>query len=51
MALIVRVVEEIRCGLRPVDIDEIVRLAWAWEDVNGGDTPSEAALRLSKDCE
>lgn len=48
MGLIVRVVDEIRCGIRPVDIDEIRSLAWAWQDVNGGETPSEVVLRVTE---
>ena len=44
MALIVRLVDEIRMGMRTVDVDEIEKLAGIWRTVNSGCTPSEIAL-------
>ena len=46
MALIVRVVDEYRYGLREIDVDDLSTLASCWSDVNAGATPSERALRL-----
>ena len=44
MGLIVRIVDEMRFGVREVDIDHIVSLASAWSDLNCGMTPSEQVL-------
>lgn len=49
MGLIVRVVDEVRCGLRELDIDEILTLASTWSYLNDGVTPSEVGLRMLKD--
>ncbi|MDP9442686.1 MAG: hypothetical protein M3P34_11035 [Actinomycetota bacterium] len=46
MGLIVRVVDEMRFGLRDVNVDEVIDLARAWSELNQGQTPSEAVLRL-----
>jgi hypothetical protein len=51
MGLIVRVVDDIRFGLRDINVGEIQDLAWAWSHLNDGCTPSEAALRAIKDGE
>jgi hypothetical protein len=44
MGLILRVVDEIRFGVRELDIDELDTLAWMWSRLNDGVTPAEAAL-------
>ena len=49
MGLIVRVIDEMRFGVREVDIDQLQTLAYAWGELNGGETPSEAVLRLMND--
>jgi hypothetical protein len=48
MGLILRVVDEVRFGLRALDVEELVDLARAWEDLNRGYTPTEVVLRLRK---
>jgi hypothetical protein len=50
MALIVRMVDEVRVGLRAADIEEIKGLALSWSMVNSGIAPSELTLRLIRDC-
>ena len=45
MGLIVRVVDDIRFGVRPLEIEELSSLALAWSWLNDGVTPAEAALR------
>jgi hypothetical protein len=50
MALIVRMVDEVRVGLRPADIEEIKGLALSWSMVNSGIAPSELTLRLIREC-
>jgi hypothetical protein len=45
MGLIVRVVDEMRFGLRDVDVDDIRTISGAWSLLNEGMTPSETALR------
>jgi hypothetical protein len=45
MGLIVRIVDEMRFGLRDVDIDDVRTIAGAWSLLNEGMTPSETALR------
>lgn len=49
MGLIVRVVDEVRFGLRDLDINEIQASASTWSYLNDGVTPSEVALRILKD--
>jgi hypothetical protein len=49
MGLIVRVVDEVRFGLRELDLDEIRCLASTWSFLNDGVTPSEIALRMLRD--
>ena len=49
MGLILRVVDEIRTGLRDLSLEELRDLTSMWSDVNGGVTPSEMALRLLND--
>lgn len=44
MKLVVRVVDDIRFGLRPLEIDELRTLAVTWSLLNDGVTPSEVAL-------
>ena len=51
MALIVRVVDDVRYGLREVDVEELRTLAAAWSFLNDGVTPSEVALRCMRDAE
>ncbi|MGD9995363.1 MAG: hypothetical protein AB7R77_15580 [Ilumatobacteraceae bacterium] len=46
MGLVVRVVDEMRFGLRPIDIDELDSLAEIVSTINGCVTPSEVALDL-----
>lgn len=46
MALIVRIVDEIRFGLRDLDVEELRTLASTWAYLNDGVTPSEIALRI-----
>ena len=48
MGLIVRAVDEMRFGVRALDLDALESLASIWSDINCGITPSEAALRLAK---
>ena len=50
MALLVRVVDEMRFGIRPVDIDDLRTVAATWNFINAGVTPAEIALRLLGDC-
>ena len=45
MGLIVRIVDEMRFGLRDVDIEEVRTIASAWSMLNEGMTPSEMSLR------
>lgn len=49
MGLIVRVIDEMRFGVREVDVDQLQTLAYAWTQLNDGETPSEVGLRLMKD--
>ena len=51
MGLIVRVVDDVRFGVRPVDIEELRTLASTWSYLNDGQTPSEAGLRYLKEGE
>ncbi|MEY2470053.1 MAG: hypothetical protein QOF21_2751 [Actinomycetota bacterium] len=49
MGLIVRVVDEIRFGMRDLNLDDVQTLASIWEDLNGGMTPTEQVIvALSK---
>jgi hypothetical protein len=45
LGLVVRIVDEIKFGLRELDLDELRTLAATWSYLNDGTTPSEAALR------
>ena len=49
MALVVRVVDDIRYGLRELDVEELRTLTSAWSYLNDGMTPSEVALRCMRD--
>ncbi len=51
MGLIVRVVDEIRFGVRDIDLEELRLLASTWAYLNDGVTPSEVALRHIRDAE
>jgi hypothetical protein len=51
MGLLVRVVDDIRFGLRELDVEELRTLASTWSYLNEGVTPSEAALRLLRDTQ
>ena len=46
MAVLVRVVDEYRYGLREIVIEDLRTIADTWSLLNDGWTPSEAALRL-----
>jgi hypothetical protein len=45
--LIVRAADEVRFGLRPLDVDELSTLALAWSWLESGDTPAEAQLKAA----
>jgi hypothetical protein len=47
IAVLVRVLDEYRFGLRDLSPEELVDVARAWALINGGETPAEAALRLA----
>ena len=47
LAVLVRVLDEFRYGLRDVSTDDLVELARAWAMLNAGETPAEVALRLA----
>ena len=49
MGLIGRVVDEMRFGLREVDVEELRTVACTWSLLNDGLTPAEAALRYLRD--
>lgn len=51
MGLVVRVIDEMRFGLRELDLEELRTLASTWSYLNDGATPSEAALRLLRSAE
>ena len=51
MDLVVRVVDEMRFGLRVLDLEELRTLASTWSYLNDGTTPSEAALRFLRSVE
>lgn len=51
MGLIIRAVDEIRFGLRDLDVDDLRMLASTWAFVNDGVTPAEVALRHLRDAE
>lgn len=44
MGLILRVVDEMRFGVRDVNLDDIETLASIWSDLNGGMTPTEHVI-------
>ena len=44
MGLILRVVDEMRFGVRDVDLHDIETLASIWSDLNGGMTPTEQVI-------
>jgi hypothetical protein len=44
MGLILRVVDEMRFGVRDVDLHDIETLASIWSDLNGGKTPNEQVI-------
>lgn len=49
MGLISRVADDIRFGMRPLDVDELRTLTLAWADLNSGATAAELALRELRD--
>jgi hypothetical protein len=49
MDLILRTIEEIRFGVRELDLEDLRLLASTWSLLNEGYTPTEAVLRLSKE--
>lgn len=51
MGLLVRVVDDIRFGLRDLDTEELRTLASTWSYLNDGVTPSEVALKLLREAE
>ncbi len=48
MRLLVRFIDEVRFGLRDLDLEELRTVASIWSCLNDGLTPSEAVLRLMK---
>jgi hypothetical protein len=46
IAVLVRVLDEYRFGVRDLSPEELVELARAWAIVNAGETPTEVAVRL-----
>ena len=44
MGLIVRVVDEMRFGVREVDLHDVETLASIWSDLNSGMTPTEQVI-------
>ncbi|MEY2471580.1 MAG: hypothetical protein QOK28_909 [Actinomycetota bacterium] len=44
MGLILRVVDEMRFGVRDVNLDDIDTLASIWSDLNSGTTPTEHVI-------
>ena len=48
MGLIVSIVDEIKFGVRELDLDELRGLAATWSFLNDGLTPTEAALRATR---
>jgi hypothetical protein len=51
MGLIARAVDEMRFGIRDIDIEELRALASAWSYLNDGVTPAEVALRNLADTQ
>jgi hypothetical protein len=51
LGLIIRLVDEVRFGMREIDVEQLRGLTSMWSDLNDGLTPSEVALRLLKDME
>lgn len=51
MGLVIRIIDEIKFGLRELDLEELRTLASTWSYLNDGVTPSEAALRLLRSDE
>ena len=47
IAVLVRVLDEYRFGLRSLTAEELVDVARAWAIINAGETPAEVALRLA----
>jgi hypothetical protein len=47
LALLLRVVDEYRFGLRELSTDELSDVVRAWGTLNAGETPAEAVLRLA----
>lgn len=46
IAVLVRVLDEYRFGMRELTPEDMVDLARAWVLVNAGETPAEVVLRL-----
>jgi hypothetical protein len=44
MGLIVRVVDEVRFGVRELDVEEVRTLASIWSYLNDGTTPTEQVI-------
>ena len=45
MGLVARVVDDVRFGIRVLDVGELQQLAETWSTLNSGLTPAEVALR------
>ena len=45
LGLVLRATDEVRFGMRALDLDELEDLARAWSWLNDGATPAEVALR------
>ena len=46
LGILARQVDEYRFGLRECSIEELKDLVAVWTDLNDGETPAEAMLRL-----
>ena len=51
LGLVLRAVDEVRFGLRPLDVEELKSLAITWSYLTECDTPAEAVLRFTTQCE
>ena len=50
MGLIVRMVDEMRFGLREIDVEDVETIASTWSVLNQGTTPAEISLRHLRDA-
>ena len=48
LGLVLRAVDEVRFGLRALDVEDLRSLAVTWSMLIEGDTPTEARLRFEK---